>query len=386
MRKKILLFGPIAEYGGREIECGFIASVLSSKYEVSICSTGTITNKSQLFNFNKKQKAFSIKEILFNHFLILKIVAVLCYLKNNCRGRSKNYVKNAFARKFLNYDKKVEIVLKELISDYDAVFIVAQLSSGLINNIIKLAKEKNKKVLFRTTGTITVSDYNFIDLVDCFIHHSYNNARKIENINKFVVIDQCANNELELLDIPLSNREVCNFLILSRLSHEKGVEEIIDMFLRVGSEKDILFIAGNGTLEKYLRTKYKKSNNVKFLGFLDGSKLSNLFKLIDCLIIPSPEESGPLVGIESMCAGKIIISTRVGAMKERMQGTSNDYWFDYNEYESFEKVFSEVKDLNEAQIKKVSIELREKYRKEYSIDKISNSYLKIVEEVLSVCV
>ncbi|MHC0447311.1 glycosyltransferase family 4 protein [Flavobacterium sp. 3-218] len=386
MKKKILLFGPIGDYGGREIECSFIAWVLSTKYEVSICSTGTITKQSQLFNFNKNQKAFSIKEILFNHFLILKIIAFLSYFKNSRKGKVRDYVNNNFARKFLGYDEKVEIVLKELISDYDALFIIAQLSSGLMGDMIRLAKEKNKSVLFRTTGTIAFSDYDFIDFVDCFIHHSYNNASKITKDQKFVVIDQCANSELDLLNISLSNREVCNFLILSRLSHEKGVEEIIDFFLRVCTEKDILYIVGNGALEKHLKTKHENSSNIKFLGFLNGAKLSNLFELIDCLIIPSPEESGPLVGIESMCAAKIIISTRVGAMKERMQGTSNDYWFDYNDFESFKKVFFEVKGLNEAQIRNISAELRNKYKKEYSIGKISDSYLKVVEEVLSVCV
>ncbi|WP_162789258.1 glycosyltransferase family 4 protein [Flavobacterium fluviale] len=385
-KEKILLFGPIADYGGREIECGLIALVLSSKYEVSICSTGTITNKSQLFNFNKNQRVFSIKELLFNRFFILKIAGFLSYFKNTCKGEVSNYVKNYFAKKFFQYDEKVEIVLKDLISDFDAVFIIAQLSSGLVSEIIQLAKKDNKKVLFRTTGTITFSDYDYIELVDCFIHHSYNNASRINKSKKFAVIDQCANNESDLLNIPLSQRQVCNFLILSRLSQEKGVEEIIDSFLKVSSERDILFIAGNGILEIYLKTKYKNSRNVKFLGFLSGSKLSDLIKSVDCLIIPSPEESGPLVGIESMCAGKIVISTRVGAMEERLQGTSNDYWFDYNDFKSFEKVFFEVKDLKELEVKNISIELRRKYIEEYSIDIISNKYLKIVEETLGICV
>jgi glycosyltransferase involved in cell wall biosynthesis len=383
--KKILLFGPISDYGGREIECGFIAWVLSSKYEVSICTTGTITKKSQLFNFNKNQKAFSIKELLFNRFLLLRVTAFLCYLKNGCKGKVSNYVKNTSAKKFLAYDRKEGMILQELISDYDAVFIIAQLSSGLISDIIKLGKKQNKKILFRTTGTITFSDYDFIDSVDYFIHHSYNNASQIKKNEKFVVIDQCANNELDILNIPISQRKICNFLILSRLSHEKGVKEIIDFFLRVSSEKDILFIAGNGALEAYLKARYESSSNVKFLGFVGGPKLSDLFESIDCLIIPSPEESGPLVGIESMCAGKIVISTKVGAMQERLQETSNDYWFDYNNFESFEKVFFKVKDLNEEQVRTISTELRGKYKKEYSIDTISNEYLKIVEKTLRIC-
>lgn len=384
LKKKILLIGPIGDFGGRELECGFIASALSSQYEVSICSTGTISEKSQLFDFNRNQKVFSIKELLFSHFFLLKFLALFSFFKNSRKGKPSNYVNNAFAKKFFGYDKKVQTILEQLISGYDAIFIMAHLSSGLMDDVIRIAKNKKIKVLFRTTGAITFSGYDFISSVDCFIHHSVNNAGKIEKTknHKYIIVDQCAYNEKDLLNIPVSNREVCNFLILSRLSAEKGIEEIIDFFLRVSSENDTLFIAGNGVLETYLKTKFKEAINVKFIGFLSGTELSDLFGLIDCLIVSSFEESGPLVGIESMCAGKIVISTRVGAMEERMQESLNDYWFNYGDFESFEKVFFEVKRLNELQIRKVSSSLREKYQKEYSINKIKNKYLAVVREVL----
>ena len=45
--KKVLLIGPFEDYGGREIDTAFIASSLYENFEVSICSTGNITKKSQ---------------------------------------------------------------------------------------------------------------------------------------------------------------------------------------------------------------------------------------------------------------------------------------------------------------------------------------------------
>jgi len=383
MKKKILIIGPINDFGGRELESGFIASVLSSKCEVSICTTETVTDKSQVFDFNKDLIVFSVKELLFNRYWIIKLLAFFSFFKNSCKGKASNYVNNALAKKRTDYDKKVQTVLEELVSDYDAVFIIAQLSSELVNDVIRIAKSKKIKVLFRTTGTIGFSDYEFINSVDCFIHHSVNNADKIVKTknHKFTIIDQCAYNEKDLLNIPITEKEISNFLILSRLSPEKGIEETIDFFLRVSSQKDMLFIGGNGVLESYLKTKYEKSENIKFLGFLNGTDLSDLFKVIDCLIIPSPEESGPLVGIESMCAGKIVISTRVGAMHERMQETLNDFWFEYGNFESFKKVFLEIKGLNDSEVRKISTSLRGKYIKEYSIQEIGNQYLRVITEV-----
>ncbi|RYJ50880.1 glycosyltransferase family 1 protein [Flavobacterium petrolei] len=389
MNKNILLFGPIGDFGGRELESGFVASILSTKYNVAICSSGTISKKSQAFAFDKNLKVFSVKQLLFDEYWVLKLLAYISFFKNFFKGEINSYVNSAIAKRFLSYDKKTRIILENLITDYDAIFVVAQLSSGLVSDAIKIAKRKNKKVLFRTTGTITFSDFDFINSVDYFIHHSINNSSRLEenknHNHNYTIIDQCAYNEIDLFEIPTSDKKIFKFLILSRLSPEKGVQEIIDFFLRVCSENDILFIAGNGVLERDLKIKFKDLKNIKFLGFVKSSDLSALFEIIDCLIIPSPEESGPLVGIEAMCAGKIIISTKVGAMQERMIGSLNDYWFDNNNFESFRKVFFDVKKLNVMQIKKTSVSLKEKYKMEYSIHEISKKYLNIVDKVLYPC-
>lgn len=387
VKQKILLFGPIGDFGGRELESGFIASVLSSKYEVVICTTGTITSKSQVFDFNKNQRVVRVKEFLVNRFFDLKLFAFLSFLKNGCKGKVSDFVNNGFAKRFFDYDRKVQIVLEHLIKDYEVVFVVAQLSSGLVSDVIKLAKSKNKKVLFRTTGMITFSEYDFIDFVDCFVHHSYTNASKIQNSrhHHYTIIDQCAYNEIDLFEIPTLNKKINKFLILSRLSAEKGVTQIIDFFLKVCSQDDILFIAGNGILENDLKMRYIESKNIIFKGFVNSSNVSKLFEEIDCLIIPSPEESGPLVGIEAMGAGKVIMSTRVGAMEERMKNTLNQYWFDYNNFESFKEVFSKVKSLDNIQIHNLSKSLKERYKEEYSTYKIGNNYQNVIHKVLGQC-
>ncbi|MHB1105156.1 MAG: hypothetical protein ACYCZ2_02235 [Lutibacter sp.] len=97
-------------------------------------------------------------------------------------------------------------------------------------------KSKNKKVLFRTKGAISFANYNFINSVDCFIHHSVSNASRIQKDknHSYVFIDQCAYNEKELLEIPISQKSINNFLILSQLSPDKEIEEIITYFLKVG--------------------------------------------------------------------------------------------------------------------------------------------------------
>lgn len=380
--KKILIFGPIQDFGGRELETGFIAHTLTFKYDISVCTSSTLTHKSQLFNFQKKINAFSVNDLVCKKYFSIRILSFLSYLKNKKQGLKSSYANNAIAKKYFNYDRKRNTVISILLPKYDLIFICAQLTTALLSDVICIAKENKVKVIIRTTGNITFSDYDFINFVDCFIHHSVNNANKIVIKHKYFIIDQCAYNEIDLLKIPPSTNEISKFLILSRLSAEKGIEEIIHFFLKVCSENDVLLIAGNGVLENDLKMKFQDSSRIQFQGFINSSNLSELFNKVDCLIIPSPEESGPLVGIESMCAGKIVISTKVGAMKERMQETLNDYWFDYGDFESFKKVFFEVKGLSQIQINTGSVILKETYIKNFSIKKISEKYLTVVDNIL----
>lgn len=383
--KKILIIGPIGDFGGRELECGFVASALSSKYAVDICTTGSLTGKSQVFSFNKKQKVFSLKEMVCQQNILIRLLAIFSYFKNNCRGIWTSYANNNIAKQKFQYNKKVVFTIEKLVKQYDVIFICAQLSSTLMSEIVDFARQNNKKILFRTTGTINEGNFNYIENVDLFIHHSQANAANLEKFKKhnYSIVDQCGFNEKDLLNVFPHKNNIRNFLILGRLSPEKGVEELISFFLQVCSESDTLYIAGNGPLEDYLRDKYKEFNNIKFKGFVDREHLSDLFNLVDCLIICSPEESGPLVGVEAMAAGKIIISTKVGAMDERLNNTLNQFWFDYNDLESFKRTFQSIKVLDNHEINSISKSLREKYLKEFSLEEIKKKYLAIVNESLN---
>jgi hypothetical protein len=54
MKKNILIIGPFSDFGGRELETSFIGDVLSETFNVTICSTGYFSDKSQLYNFENK--------------------------------------------------------------------------------------------------------------------------------------------------------------------------------------------------------------------------------------------------------------------------------------------------------------------------------------------
>lgn len=380
MKRKILLFGPFGDFGGRELETSFIASVLSTKYEVDICTSNSVTHKSQLFYFNKSQNVFSVKELLCDKYIIMKGLSFMSYFKNNFQGVFSSYSNNILAKRYFNYDKKVKNILEELVSNYDLVFICAQFSSNYIDNIVAFSKKYNVKIIFRTTGHIKYTKFNYLIDVNLFIHHSLNNARRLE-FNNYDVIDQCCFIENELLSLVNVNKG-CRFLLLGRLSAEKGFEEVIDFFIKCKKPEDKLTVVGEGQLKQELEQKYRRFPEIQFLGYLKEDVLWNIFEKTDCLIISSFEESGPLIGVEAMAAGKLIISTKVGAMPERLENSLNNFWFDIHDFYSFEREFNRFKQLDNLTLNIISQSLRNEYKKANSIESISRKYLNSIDKVL----
>lgn len=378
--KKVLLFGPFGDFGGRELEASFIASVLSSRYEVDICTSGLVTKDSQLFGFNKKQQVFSIKDLICQRYFSIKILALLSYFKNHLRGILNSYANNIFAKRYLNYDEKVNTILDKLVSNYDLVLICAQFSSNYTETIVASAKKHGIKIVFRTTGQIRDIEFSYIKDIDLFIHHSIANARNLK-LENYDIIDQCSFIEDKLLSLT-SNNGNTNFLLLGRLSAEKGFAEAIDFLMKCRRQTDTIVVAGEGDLKEELQLKYATYPEVNFVGFVESENLDRIFQKTDCLVISSFEESGPLIGIEAMAAARTIISTKVGAMEERLEGTLNDFWFDIKDYNSFEKVFNQYKSLDIESLNEINQSLRIKYKQTYAIESISIKYIKSIDKVM----
>lgn len=380
-KDKVLIIGPIGDFGGRELETGFIASVLSPNYEVSICTTGLLTLKSQVFEFNINQKVFSLKDLVYKKFKSLQFLAFVSYLKNNKKEKKSYYVNNLWAKKYFNYDEKIKHTLTEIIKDYDLIFINAQLSSNYVKFIIEKSKYLNKKIAFRTTGTIQKGqNFTFLNQVHLFIHHSENNANRLQIENHtYTIVDQCAYNEDKLLEISLIDSKVKKFLILGRFEKEKNIDKVIQSFLNIKHEGDILYIVGEGSEIKNLLAIAKNSSSIIFSGFVANDKIQEYFNEVDCVIISSDEESGPLVGIETMAAGRLVLSTRVGAMPERLNGIPT-LWFD-NSVESLSEQMIKIKKLNNFETLNVSNQVRNRYLQEYSKDIIASKYQNVINNL-----
>ncbi|WP_292944057.1 glycosyltransferase [Olleya sp. UBA1516] len=364
-KKKIAILGPINSRGGREIEAAFIADALMAKYEVSIFSTETVEKNNDLYIVNPSLVIYTKYKSFVD-----KIKAYL--------GIKLNYANLQFRR----LDRKKNKSLKKVIQQSDLIVIIAQLTSNYTKEIILAAKENNKKVVFRTTGTIpkiNLKDtyFSYLKHVSLFLNHSKENSKIFSNKSNlnYKVIDQCVFKEEAIINFQKTKTNpIRKFYCASRLDKNKDIITVIEAFNNLKAYKNLeLHIVGDGPELEYLKSK-AKNLNIKFYGHLDYDFMIKTISQFDCLIIASIEEAGPYNALEAALLGIPIISTKVGAMKERFVN-NNRMWFNVKDSQMLSERIIEYSSYSNQEIKQIQNHYIEIYNANHSKKTIAKAYL-----------
>ena len=108
-----------------------------------------------------------------------------------------------------------------------------------------------------------------------------------------------------------------SIVYVGRLSHEKGIETLINSVKEIPEVK--LKVIGNGPLAEYLKNRIisDKINNVVFLGYKTGQDLHHEIQKSMFLVIPSEcYENNPRTVIEAFALGKPVVGARIGGIPE----------------------------------------------------------------------
>lgn len=382
MKKKVLVFGPIADYGGRETEVALIVEALSPDYDVDVFTTSEISRQAHIYGAKGIGHVYSLKALILGHSPIIWFFAFLSFVLNNRKKNVAAYSGSKIIKRFFDYPSVAKKSTEKHLVRYDLVLICAQLSSTYLREVCQFCKTNGILVIFRTTGTITSTDFNYLDLVDHFLHHSEQNAQRLyaSFAHKYTIVDQCALHQEKLLSLEPSGRSG-HFLTVARLSPEKGVAELIEMFLE-HCKDGILTVVGDGKLLPEMQNRYAHSNQIHFEGFVPYGQLHKFYGSNSALFISSYEETGPMSGIEAMAAALPVISTRVGAMPDRMKNMNPVFWFDIQDAESFKNALDAFRSLDQIQSSALGMSMRKQYLAHYSFEKIAAAYHKAVSELI----
>ncbi len=137
-----------------------------------------------------------------------------------------------------------------------------------------------------------------------------------------VVSPPCASKSLNYSDGKV------HLLFLGLITQQKGIYDLIQVLKEHFTElrdRIILHIGGNGEVEylQQLIKKQKLCDMIKYEGWLEGERKSQLLTACDVFILPSYTEGLPMSILEAMSYGKPIIATNVGGISTVVKNKGN---------------------------------------------------------------
>lgn len=129
--------------------------------------------------------------------------------------------------------------------------------------------------------------------------------------------------DLNFIDSIPNQSKIYEACFVGRLSQQKGVDDLLEIWRRVVDQKPaarLAFIGWGhpGQKEAFLgqieQTGLKK--NIEFLGFLDGAEKYKVVKSSKLLLFPSQYESFGIVVLEALAAGVPVIAYDLDVLKE----------------------------------------------------------------------
>ncbi|RKQ13881.1 glycosyltransferase [Ureibacillus endophyticus] len=116
-----------------------------------------------------------------------------------------------------------------------------------------------------------------------------------------------------------------NFLFVGNIIQEKGVQELIEAFLKLEEkypEKAALYTIGstkNVAFSNQMKELAQKSNHIHFLEPMPQKKLAGYFQAADVFVLPSYIEGLGLVALEALACGTPVIASDVGGLHYMLQ-------------------------------------------------------------------
>ncbi|MFH1762202.1 MAG: glycosyltransferase family 4 protein [bacterium] len=130
----------------------------------------------------------------------------------------------------------------------------------------------------------------------------------------------------EIPEVPLKGERPLNILFVGALYPHKGGHIVVEAMKYVAKEvpEAMLRIIGTGNdkeyknrIDKIIRNN-NLGNNIEFLGHLENEKVFGVMKSCGLVFVPEqwPNEFGPVILVEAMSLGKIVVASHIGATSE----------------------------------------------------------------------
>jgi glycosyltransferase involved in cell wall biosynthesis len=130
------------------------------------------------------------------------------------------------------------------------------------------------------------------------------------------------------------------FLMLSRLTVDKGVDVVLDAAKRLPDGADIeIVIAGKGPLEDRVKAAAERDRRITYLGFITGEQKIAALSSAGYLLLPSLwYENAPVAIVEAAAYGLGVIGSNLGAIPEFVEDGATGVLFPQSDAASLAEI------------------------------------------------
>jgi len=173
-------------------------------------------------------------------------------------------------------------------------------------------------------------------------------------------------------------------LFLGRLAIEKNVKTAIKAFGRIASlipDVDLL-IVGTGQQEIWLKILVSDlglNERIRFLGVVEREDAYAILSRSEFMILPSYTEGFPIVALEALGAGKMVIGSRVTGIMDVIEAGKNGDLFDPDDVETLATlILKYTQDLDARSALERYIDDQD--LSEYDIERLADEHLSVYAE------
>jgi glycosyltransferase involved in cell wall biosynthesis len=175
-------------------------------------------------------------------------------------------------------------------------------------------------------------------------------------------------------------------LFVGRITPIKGIENLIEsvaIIINKGYDVHARIVGPFEDLsyKKELVDLSRKLNVLKYIDFvgeLYEEHLKEEYSKCSVFVLPSFDESNPIVLLEAMAAGKIIVATNVGGIPYLIKNNINGFLVDYGDNQKMAETIIEVfkNKENYKKMEDAAKKTAEQYKWMNIVDKTYNLYIK----------
>ena len=179
-----------------------------------------------------------------------------------------------------------------------------------------------------------------------------------------------------------------NFCYTGRLVKSKGLEELVNSFLKLSKKYHNLnlglIICGiydpndNDLISNNTLTKIKTLKNIFYYQNLDHYEVINVLKIASVFVLPSKREGISKAALEGASTGLPIIAANTPGSRDVVQHNINGLLYEITNREGLMKAMEEIINMNKGSLLNLGKASRNYVRKNFDINIIIDEYLELI--------